>query len=70
MHDNELGYEISANIMEESSGAAVFQASQGTFLLGSQIKNFIMCNKGNVCVCVFFCNFCVTAKVTMIHRKI
>jgi len=34
MHDDELGYEISANIFEESSFATVFQASQRTCLVG------------------------------------
>jgi hypothetical protein len=33
MHDDELGYEISANIFEKSSFAAVFQASQKTCLV-------------------------------------
>jgi hypothetical protein len=29
MHDNKLGYEISANIVEENNFATIFQASQG-----------------------------------------
>jgi len=34
MHDDELGYEISANIFKESNFAVVFQASQRTCLVG------------------------------------
>jgi hypothetical protein len=34
MHDDDLGYEISANIFEESSFAIVFQANQRTCLVG------------------------------------
>jgi hypothetical protein len=55
MHDNELGYEIFANMVEESSFATVFQASQGTCLVGFTYilawkpnQNFIMCIRGSV----------------------
>jgi len=34
MHDDELGYEISTNIFEESNFAVVFQASQRICLVG------------------------------------
>jgi hypothetical protein len=62
MHDNELGYEISANIIKESSFATVFQASQGTCLVGFTYilawkpnQNFIMCVRGNdfFCLAIF-----------------
>ncbi len=55
MHDNELGYEIFPNMVEESSFATVFQASQGTCLVGFTYilawkpnQNFIMCIRGSV----------------------
>jgi hypothetical protein len=34
MHDDELGYEISTNIFEESSFATILQASQRIYLVG------------------------------------
>jgi hypothetical protein len=34
MHDDELGYEVFANIFEESNFAVVFQVGQRTCLVG------------------------------------
>jgi hypothetical protein len=43
MHDDELGYEIFANIFEEINFAAIFQASQRTCLSG-----FMFCLLNNI----------------------
>jgi hypothetical protein len=79
MHDNELGYEIFPNMVEESSFATVFQASQGTCLVGFTYilawkpnQNFIMCIRGSVFffLLAIFAIFVLQPKWQCIHRKI
>jgi hypothetical protein len=65
MHNDKLSYEISLKI---SLKKAAYLAL-GTSLLESQIKISPYVSRA-VFFFFFFDNFCVTAKVTMIHRKI